>query len=397
MRLPLPALPSRLSPSPNFTNIQKSPTEEFANGFGLSPLDRIPFLGKYRNQAALSTSPESLFSFERTKSPPHQLSQNLNEDTTQSTPHNDGPSLRENTNTTLNRKTEQSLPPVSDSDSDSECGLAYADSTDDEDDATQASSSSVLKSVIRSDSTATKINRVHFSPSRQSAASLYSSTSGPEKNDTIAKVLRSPPTSPGRLEKVGNVGGMTLFGSGRPRSDSDSSDDSRSTYSRAISIAPLMMGPLSKSSMAHTMETLLEGVALDTSKEDAAKESASLSKQRSPGDDTHVGNKDRDRSSGHAGFNNSGQPHRSNTVQVLYSPENKPPKLPTRSKTTNESKSQPHNGKMPRMRVCLRCQRTIIDGRWIRVDTGGALCEACWKNMYLPKVCPYFSLGVLSV
>ncbi|KAF8508376.1 hypothetical protein JB92DRAFT_2640971, partial [Gautieria morchelliformis] len=41
---------------------------------------------------------------------------------------------------------------------------------------------------------------------------------------------------------------------------------------------------------------------------------------------------------------------------------------------------------VPKPRVCLRCERSIETGRWIKMDTGkGVLCERCWKNMYLPK------------
>lgn len=45
-----------------------------------------------------------------------------------------------------------------------------------------------------------------------------------------------------------------------------------------------------------------------------------------------------------------------------------------------------------KVRSCVRCDRRIEDGKWIQSE-GGVLCEKCWKNMYLPKVCP---LGCLS-
>ncbi|KAF7294820.1 hypothetical protein MIND_01019900 [Mycena indigotica] len=40
-------------------------------------------------------------------------------------------------------------------------------------------------------------------------------------------------------------------------------------------------------------------------------------------------------------------------------------------------------GKKPK--VCLRCEKTIEDGKWVAMDEGGVLCERCWKNLYLPK------------
>ncbi|TEB26030.1 hypothetical protein FA13DRAFT_1895991, partial [Coprinellus micaceus] len=82
---------------------------------------------------------------------------------------------------------------------------------------------------------------------------------------------------------------------------------------------------------------------------------------------------------------------RSNTVQGISSPESKTPKLPTRAKTTTaENASGSADGSRPKERrkkekVCVKCRKLIDDGRWIQVDTGGILCERCWKNMYLPK------------
>ncbi|KAG9318552.1 hypothetical protein JVU11DRAFT_644 [Chiua virens] len=96
----------------------------------------------------------------------------------------------------------------------------------------------------------------------------------------------------------------------------------------------------------------------------------------------------------------SGKPSRSNTVPGPASPEQRPPKLPTRSHT---SPSHPHihtervglTGEVVRIRnrgstkrkdrICARCNSKIEDGRWIQMDGGNVLCERCWKNMYLPK------------
>lgn len=105
----------------------------------------------------------------------------------------------------------------------------------------------------------------------------------------------------------------------------------------------------------------------------------------------------------------SGKPSRSNTVPGPASPEQKPPKLPTRSHT---NPSHPHiqservglTGEVARIRnrestkrkdrVCAGCDSKIEDGRWIQMDGGNVLCERCWKNMYLPKV--YFLCYALS-
>ncbi|KIK59628.1 hypothetical protein GYMLUDRAFT_74506 [Collybiopsis luxurians FD-317 M1] len=108
--------------------------------------------------------------------------------------------------------------------------------------------------------------------------------------------------------------------------------------------------------------------------------------------------------------------HRSNTVGVTtpYSRADaaeKMPKLPARSMTErgghqkNPSISSSTSGasRKRKVRVCVRCDKRIEDGRWISVEpTGegpqigrngekverkdkGVLCERCWKNMYLPK------------
>ncbi|PPQ91414.1 LOW QUALITY PROTEIN: hypothetical protein CVT25_014302 [Psilocybe cyanescens] len=109
---------------------------------------------------------------------------------------------------------------------------------------------------------------------------------------------------------------------------------------------------------------------------------------------------------------------RSNTVQGMQSPDaaQKPIKLPTRSLTSPQldrdkllggasasasalasaaaggsragSDGSARAGARKtarRPKTCLRCAKAIENGRWISVDSGGVLCESCWKNMYLPK------------
>lgn len=71
------------------------------------------------------------------------------------------------------------------------------------------------------------------------------------------------------------------------------------------------------------------------------------------------------------------------------------PKLPMRSHTSPglSSKNRPDSRastagkkKSPKVKQCLKCNKTIDDGRWIRMEGGGVMCGECWKNMYLPKV-----------
>ena len=42
--------------------------------------------------------------------------------------------------------------------------------------------------------------------------------------------------------------------------------------------------------------------------------------------------------------------------------------------------------------TCLKCGGWIEDGRWIRMEGAGVMCDRCWKGMYLPKV-SVFGLG----
>lgn len=390
----------------------KSPADAIANGSSLSPLDRLPFFGKYKSQSStLSASPESMLMFEgseRQGQPPPRASEKTtrdasrDRDTMSSTYSGDSPLLRNlsfSTVTSQSCKRDADLPPPPTSDSDSEYGLAYADSTDDEGgDITEASHTRdpVSSSILRSGSTTTSSSsRVRFSAagqnkpshSRHSASSSYSSASESGKSSAIAQALGLPQTTAGKHDKVG------LLGYGRQRSDSGSSIESRSTYSRVTSIGP-MSGPLGRGTLEQTMETLLEEVASDESPEDATKVHVSSENQRFKGEGgVHVRGESQDRGIGFVTMSTSAQPHRSNTVQVPpHSPENKPPKLPARAKTTNDHKSllespAARKEKARRTRTCLRCEKKIDDGRWVKVDTGGALCERCWKNMYLPKVC----------
>lgn len=64
-------------------------------------------------------------------------------------------------------------------------------------------------------------------------------------------------------------------------------------------------------------------------------------------------------------------------------------KLPTRSHTSptlhTHALGESSKKRERKTRVCVRCERRIDDGRWVRMDMGKVMCERCWKNMYLPK------------
>lgn len=78
--------------------------------------------------------------------------------------------------------------------------------------------------------------------------------------------------------------------------------------------------------------------------------------------------------------------HRSNTVQCPSTTDK--PKLVARARTSTLKQTETvkeKKEKIRKLRVCVKCDKKIEDGRWIQVDGGGVLCEHCWKNMYLPK------------
>jgi hypothetical protein len=57
---------------------------------------------------------------------------------------------------------------------------------------------------------------------------------------------------------------------------------------------------------------------------------------------------------------------------------------PSKSVTSNSSAS---SNRSRRVKQCASCDKIVDDGRWIPMDGGKVLCDKCWKNMYLPKVC----------
>jgi len=253
-----------------------------------------------------------------------------------------------------------------DSDSESECGLAYADpSFDENDDSVQASSTENQKpSILRSDSVSTTYSRrVRFHLVTDSGRST-----------AISQALGIPPKNLDNLDSV------------RQRRGSINSVDTTSIYSRTTSIGP-MSGRFAGGAFDPTMETVAEEVVIGE-----LPSRSSLASSREEIKHLREGSWDQD--IGFPTMSPGTHPRRSNTVQVPpHSPETKLPKLPARAKTTNDypkSLLEPavtRKDKSRKVRACVHCRKEIEDGRWIRVDTGGVLCEGCWKNMYLPKVC----------
>ncbi|KAF8163608.1 hypothetical protein B0H34DRAFT_795296 [Crassisporium funariophilum] len=430
--------------------------EKFKNklpGMGGSGEPVSPTNNESANDLSLMSLTESI---QKSSAPPIRARAN----TASSTSSRGGPSMPSrstSSSTTASRrgKPAAALPPTSPVDSESEYGgLAYADSTDYEDDEEFAErqrkssppppvppiKSSVLRGATnghvhfpsvseRDDRTGIRIGGTPKRPthSRDNSASSYSSTSSaggdPEhgtrnraNSSAIAHALGLSQTPPSDYAKLGGPGIMGAGGRlGRSISGSSSGSGGKSGYSKGTN-GGVKAGIVGGTGSEKAMETLLEDTNAAAGVAAASDEEAFISgliKNNSTGKKMSFGSsrggslRRIDTTSSNASLGEgkgngigSGPPsaggskaHRSNTIQNPHpaTPESKPIKLPMRSLTSPQlerDKALDGSSRMKKPRrpkVCLRCQNSIDDGRWVSVDGGGVLCEKCWKNMYLPK------------
>lgn len=298
--------------------------------------------------------------------------------------------------------------PISPIDSESEYGgLAYADSTDYEDNDGQLSRSQSKSDshpempalMLRAGSNAS--SRRHHHPSvsehsngrsgiligstrprpghsRDASASSISSAGGGSltraNSFVIAQALGLSQTPPSDYGKLGGPGVMGV--GGRLRSESSSSRKNAGPEN--------MEKPLEDAKINTRTKKPSFGSSSQRSNLYRADTIASTASSRKIDDVNIIGSS--------VGGSKS---HRSNTIQnpLPNSPEAKQVKLPMRSLTSpkvERDKTLDGSGVKARVRkakVCLKCQQVIDNGRWVSVDGGGGvLCEKCWKNMYLPKV-----------
>lgn len=409
---PGPVSPLSQFHSPILSSKPPSPTALNVNNDAspISPLAiRLPFPDKFRK----SVTPIDTSSIPIPNTPSTATSRTRSR-TSSSTSRNHAPARSVSRSTTASRRDDHV--PTSPS-SGSEYGLAYADSTDYEDDRdvdfntkTKANPPPPLPlttSILRSTSQTSQQSHIRFpsasdhdrstkqpSPHQKNSGSV-SSVSGADaaagigrdrsNSSLIAQALglsQTPPSNYGRL------------GGPPSRSASGSSSGSRSAYSRSTSVSSgAGLGMISQSSSSLTtgkleraMETLLEDVTSDDLRK-------SLSTSKSTGKQGYFNKED----GNDTRTSTVPIPYRSNTMQMTSSPESKAVKLPARARTEKERSSdleRVRKGKeglrgierpAKKVRICVRCDKRIEDGRWIQVDTGGVLCEQCWKNMYLPK------------
>ncbi|KAF5373742.1 hypothetical protein D9758_000703 [Tetrapyrgos nigripes] len=255
--------------------------------------------------------------------------------------------LRISLGSTARSRSIKSRPAQSDHDSDSECGLAYADSTDNEDEDDRSEYEETSKSR-------------HIS-GRSSYGALLKRRASP------------PPPLPG-----GSIlqGGFRDTKFGRPRAPSAAS--SLSSYSDSETT------PVTKP--VHTREPSSEiGQALGLSPsrrksgKDLGKDVDDLLDEYNPPSTNIFDEADASRPVA----------RRSKTIGATTMRKNsEDTKLPTRSNTEKAPSSSTvgrEKETRKKVRLCLRCEKRMEDGKWVRVDGGGVLCTSCWKNMYLPK------------
>ncbi|KAF9053943.1 hypothetical protein BDZ89DRAFT_1056500 [Hymenopellis radicata] len=362
---PGPVSPQSQIPSPNALTPSQSLVADTSTS-PVSPLGaRLPFFDKIRNKLPGNVTPIDTTSVST------------------------GSASRSRASSSASR-VQHDIPVPPSPSSGSEYGLAYADSTDYEDDDDLDIDHASMKGKNAPPPlplTASTPNH-RSTPSQSSHTRLASTENGKGKERALVHQKSSPSVS--STSRDGDR-------SGRDRSNSSliaqaldslrplSSSSNGSRYSRTTSVSSGAGLGVIASTSAVTMNGRLER-AMETLLEDAEMSKGgssrpSLSKSKSTGKQAYFERKEESNGLGVMSPSpaNKSLPIRSNTVGVPYSPEAKAVKLPARARTERERSIEPSRKGSRRVKVCVRY------GRWIQVDSGGILCERCWKNMYLPK------------
>lgn len=384
---------------------------------------RIPFSENFRNQVPgviVPNNPTSLLlntNTSNTTAPSTVVPLRTNvRQSAASTSSSSAYSHRSSTSTTLLRQDQEVRTRPRSPSSDSECGLAYADSTDnDEEDRKEDLKSTKTKaspppplpltsSILRSGSIATT-NHVRFPSTSEysdrsairipapktgynrgaSVSSTTSSSAGADdarsaksNSALIAHALGLSRTPTSEYARLGGPGSM--MGGRVGRSISGSSSSGGSAYSRGSSRSP-MTGGVKSGKME---EDVFSAVIPPTDEPLRNSKSTGMQKSFAAESEDDFGSK---LASAKGSIAPSPMAHRSNTVQCPSTTDK--PKLVARARTSTLKQTETvkeKKEKIRKLRVCVKCDKKIEDGRWIQVDGGGVLCEHCWKNMYLPKV-----------
>ncbi|CAL1705132.1 unnamed protein product [Somion occarium] len=206
-------------------------------------------------------------------------------------------------------------------------GLAYADSSDDEDEKLPASAPPVLNKDL-------PVSPIAIPPVPKSA-------SGPNK---VRFPSMSSKTSSIHQPDFSYPSSSTVS----PRLPQRSLSASTATSTYSVRSAAKSTGALDRA-----METLFEEDATSTSASSPAMFPLTIGE-------------------GHRDSKPPKLPTRSHTSPIL-------------SAGRPDSKHGMGKRRAPKVRTCVKCDKHVDDGRWIQMDGGSVLCDKCWKNMYLPK------------
>ena len=301
--------------------------------------------------------------------------------------------------TTSSRHIKDVRRPISPLDSESEYGgLAYADSTDYEDDDGRShrrdASHPDMPSLILRTGSSSSARRRHPSGSEQSENN--GDRTGILIGSTRPRLDHSRTPSSSSISSAGGTGSLAK-GRVSPAMIAQALGLSRTPVSDYGKLG----GPGLGRSMSRRdagpdsmeeMEKALEEAKIKTRSKQTSSGSSSQRSHLYRADTTSTLSRKNDDVINPGG---SLKAHRSNTIQSPRptSPESKPVKLPMRALTSpklERDKALDGTGvrkeRTRKVKVCLKCQKVIDNGRWVSVDGGGVLCERCWKNMYLPKV-----------
>ncbi|KAG6889844.1 hypothetical protein C0995_014322 [Termitomyces sp. Mi166 len=315
--------------------------------------------------------------------------------------------------TSASRRAARRPPSSSDSVSDYGDGLAYADHTDPEDEEPPVDARTrgkanppsplPLDTILRSGS-ASSMNRVHFSSSthrpahgRTGSVSSVSSLGGGEirksNSAAIAHALGLSHATLGSYARLGGpgagMGGRARSGTGTSASsESASASGSRSAYSRGgtgTSVSGLgAMEKELKMLMEKEKEKKREGMDVVEERDRRAGLSKSMStvRQRTLGageGEASVAWAPLSAKSPNVNSVTRGERREKEREKQKEKRQALEPKIPARTKSSTERE------RVKKPKVCLKCNKKIEDGRWVATESGGVLCERCWKHMYLPK------------
>ena len=296
--------------------------------------------------------------------------------------------------------------PISPIDSESDYGgLAYASSTDYQDDDGRVSRS-LSKNSSRPDFTSYILRTGSNSSSRRHRRPSGSEHSDNNTNDRTGILIGSTRPRPGHSR---NASASTVSSGGSSLSRANSA-----TIAQALGLSQTLpsdykklggpMGGMGRSRSGRrnagpdSMEEMKKALEEAKIKARSKQPSFGSSSQRSQLDranttSTNASSRKDDDVIGSPG--GGLKAHRSNSTQSPRpnSPESKPVKLPMRAMTSPKLErdkaldgTSVRKERARKAKVCLKCRKVVDNGRWVLVDGGGVLCERCWKNMYLPKV-----------